>query len=285
VVYNYNSDLVYGHHPFMSIDEINNQDNLALWGSLTVNEGDVSAQISLTHIYAKIRVELENAGDNCHYDIGMYASGANGFPILKKLTEDGLVDAYPSGNDYTVSENVKYHNVYLGFYPLESYVNGAGEEISNLDEVKRFSSLVLPANVSDGKLYFYVIDIYNNKCYEFQKTNVNFQEGKSYVVKLNLSEPNATSELQAERVSFPGETWESEVYSLNTAADCRHVAYRGGLGMYDRCSIEQDINFANEAFFPLNTTYILGNGNKLSNITLNWPVDNNVGLNFPYRNR
>jgi len=275
VVYNYNSDLVYGHHPFMSIDEINNQDNLALWGSLTIQEGDESANISLKHIYSKIRVELQGETGIRNYRIGMYASGQNGFPVNQKLTDEGFKNVYPANNKYIENENVNYHNILLGLHNIYNYTNPeTGETDSNLNEVKMLSALILPADVSDGKLFFYAIDEDENICYEFHKNGVNFEPGKSYVVKINLSEASAVSELQTKRITTPNAT-ESIVYMLKTAADCRHVAYYDG---YGECSIEQDIDFTNEIFFPLNTYRIWGNGNKLSNINLDLPNDNNVGL-------
>ena len=123
VIYNYNEQLVYGHKGFQSVDKINTDDDLVLWSELNVAEGVSSATVELIHLYAKVRVELQNIPENNVGDsgikVGMYSS-KKGFPIYKQFTNDGLVDveygvnpksmSYYSENTYFQS-NRKLHNI------------------------------------------------------------------------------------------------------------------------------------------------------------------------------
>ena len=161
VIYNYNDDLAYTHQTFSSIENINNNDKLVLWGELTIVEGASSAEISLQHLYAKVRVELQNVpSSNTWYKIGMYAS-KSGFPIFKQFIQTGMIDAdYVYNNnswEYTYkASRRKYHNIRLGGYYMENYPDELGESHSNKEEIEKNAALILPADVSDGTVYFYL---------------------------------------------------------------------------------------------------------------------------------
>ena len=273
VIYNYNESLAYGHKKFQSIDQINSDDDLVLWNELSITEGDSNASISLQHMYAKVRVILQNAPTHSGmgFQIGMYSS-KKGFPANKMFTNSGLVDAEyginPNSMNYTHTStyfpsNRKFHNIRFGRYACE-YVYDEETDTSTEDwsKVTELSALVLPADLSDEDIYFYVID--NNKCYEIKKSGVNIKGGTSYKVVLDLNKATI-SEL----------TW-GDYMQIEDAADWRHAAYRNEMQVgYE---LTQDIDFKQEAFFPIAAHSLYGGNHTLSNIELDWADEDNVGL-------
>lgn len=278
VVNKYNDKLVYGHIPLKSIEAINENEDLVVYGDLKVNSGDTSAEVSLKHLYAKLRVILQNApekdSESSSLQIGMYASGKTGFPILKQMTKVGLKNAIDEFNPQ-LTEYDKYHNLRL-----------TGNFIINKDEnqgnVMEYTALVLPANVSDGKLFFYVLDGYSWEepiCYEIEKNGVNFEAGKRYVVNLDLSDVGGAikTELKRHEAILPGTNHEFSYLQLSTVEECRHAAYLQAYasGQY---ILMDDIDFSNDVFLPFYAETLLGNNKTISNISLDWSNDDNVGL-------
>ena len=289
VIYNYNEQLVYGHKRLQSIDNINKHDDLMLWNELTIEEGSSSAAVELKHLYAKVRIVLKNVpSDFDGGQIGMYSS-QKGFPVYKLFTSNGLVDAeygynpnsmnnWYGTNSYFAS-NRKLHNIPFGYYyPQSKYNEETGEYSSDYSNAEQLSTLVIPADLSEEDLFFYIIS--GNTCYEVKKTGVNFKAGTSYKVELDMSQAT---------VSKLNSTYEDymTIYQLASPADCRHAAYRHGefqdneSGSYMSHSyyqITQDIDFTDEYFFPIAARKIIGNNKTLSNISLCWDEQDNVGL-------
>lgn len=289
VIYNYNDNLAYGHKPFQSIQDINDHDDLVLYNELSITEGASTASLSLKHLYAKVKVTLKNVpSDVSEFQVGMYSS-KKGFPVYLNFTSAGLVNAeygvnpnslnYTSGYTYFPS-NRRYHNVRLGNYSSSAYDSSTGEYTYDFSKAKEFSALVLPADLSDEDVFFYVLSLNNSdkaKCYEIKKTNVRLQAGTSYKVELDLNEA-AVSELTT--------TYDSNSYGyiaqLTDAKDWRHAAYRNStLYRYNSLSgyqIANDIDFQGEPFFPIVANQIIGDDKTLSNIQLDWSDEDNVGL-------
>ena len=200
VIYNYNDNLAYSHHGFSSIEDINNNNKLVLWGELTVTENMTEASIALQHLYAKVRVELQNMpSEHANYHIGMYAS-RSGFPIYKQFTQNGLINA-DNGRYFTSlssyengfhASDRKYHNIRFGRCNILTWPDENGEIAgSNKSEVEQNSALILPADVSNGTVYFYILD--GNDCYEIPKSNLKFEQGKSYKVILDMNNATKTT--------------------------------------------------------------------------------------------
>lgn len=279
VIYNYNDNLAYGHKPFQSIQDINDHDDLVLYNELSITEGASTASLSLTHLYAKVKVTLKNIpSDVSEFQVGMYSS-KKGFPVYLNFTSAGLVNAEYGENpnslnhtsDYTYfPSNRRYHNVRLGNYSSSDYTT------YDFSKAKEFSALVLPADLSDEDVFFYVLScnssINKAKCYEIKKTNVRLQAGTSYKVELDLNEA-AVSELTITFNKNP----HSYIAQLTDAKDWRHAAYRNGTLLY-YYQIANDIDFQGEPFFPIVAEQIIGNDKTLSNIQLDWSDEDNVGL-------
>lgn len=283
VIYNYNENLAYGHKGFQSVDDINSHDDLVLWADLNIAEGVSQASVELQHLYAKVRVVLENVPDNFFSSlrIGMYSS-KKGFPVFKQFTNTGLVDAeyginpnsmYYNGNYTYFPSNRKFHNIPFGYYNGEW--NGEAENMTfDYTKSEGKSALLLPADLTGEDMFFYVFkeDESSTTCYEFKKEGVNIKAGTSYKVLLDMNQANAISTLSS---TYDNDTYQY-VYSLTNASDWRHAAYKS----QGSCSyqVTQNIDFTNEHFFPIATNNLRGGGNTLSNINLDWPDEDNVGL-------
>lgn len=280
VIYNYNDDLVYTHHGFSSIDNINSEDKLVLWGELTVVQGNTSATIVLQHLYAKVRVELQNLpsdGDDA-YQIGMYAS-KKGFPIYNQFTQSGIVNVdniYDNNRNLVYkASNRKYHNIRFGAYRIPGEYNEGVyiPDLSQKTEIEKNSALILPADVSDGTVYFYVLK--GKECYEISKSNIKFDPGKSYKVVLDMAAATKTT-LTGADVTIPGSSYVGYFYQLTTPEDCRHAAYIGsGANEY---MLMNDIDFQNSTYLPLTARYFYGNGKTMKNVIVNWNDEDYVGL-------
>lgn len=273
VIYNYNENLAYSHKRFQSINSVNMNDDLVLWNELNIQEGDENASISLQHLYAKVSVVLQNVpADASGFQIGMYSS-KKGFPANKLFTNNGLVDAEyginPNSMSYSYTDtyfpsNRKFHNIRFGNYNSDyKYDETTGMGGQDWSKANELSALVLPADLSDEDVYFYVL--HGQQCYEFKKSGVNFKGGTSYKVVLDMS--------QAKVSSF---TYASNNTQIKEAVDWRHAAYRNeNYAIYE---LAQDIDFKDEAFFPIVASRLYGGNHTLSNINLDWIDEDNVGL-------
>lgn len=295
VIYNYNENLAYTHQSFSSIDEINAQDKLVLYGELNITAGTSSATVEMKHLYAMVKIKLQNIPNSSELSmnsctIGMYSS-KKGLPIFKQFTSNGLVNAEyginPNGmdpyqNTYFPSDK-KWHNIRLGGYQVQSSWNEADLTTTVQSEQTTFSALVIPEDLSDEDVFFYLLhSSYENgdgiKCYEIKKAKglVNLKAGTSYTVTLDLSDVNTiVSHLPKSmgNMDYIGE--------ISTPAQWRCAAYTNKKFDYhtiSKYSITDNIDFTNEYFFPISIDYIDGNDKTLSNITLEWPDDDNVGL-------
>ena len=280
VIYNYNENLAYGHKGFQSLDNLNANDDLVLWNELNIAEGSSSASVELKHLYAKVRVVLENA-ENLYQGvtIGMYSS-KKGFPMYMQFAKDSLVNAeyginpnsmnYTGNYTYFPSER-KYHNIRFGYYSGEW--SGDAENMTfDWTKSEGLSALVLPSDLRNEDLYFYVLvdNEGSSTCYEIKKEGVKIKAGTSYKVVLDLNEATVST-LSS---TYDNNTYK-RFYELSNAADWRHAAYRNNYGYY---KLTQDIDFADDVFFPISAGELIGVNNTLSNISLDWSDESNVGL-------
>lgn len=300
VLYNYNENLAYGHQGFSSIEEINDQNKLVLYAELNITANTSQANVEMQHLYAQVKVELKNLPNNVgmgNMTVGMYSS-KKGMPVYKLFTANGLVNAeygydpnnldnWNNAQTYFKSDK-KYHNIRFGEYQIGgSYVDGyndpddghwvdgyfqpSAQQLSN-------SALVLPEDLSQEDVYFYVLSY--DQCFEFKKANkVNLQAGISYKVVLDFNDATVkTSTLQ----QVSSSTSMTSIYKISSPVDWRHAAYRAmsssNNGWSGNYKIVGNIDFTGDVFFPIVASTIDGNGMKLSNITLEWAGEDNVGL-------
>lgn len=267
------------HQGLVPTEEINDEDKLALWGEVSVKDGDSSASIVLKHIYAKVKISIKSCTDSwASYRIGMYAS-QGGFPSHLMFTENGVTNAINNLGSYYQSNSHKVHNICLSeyFYPISN--NGT------LDNDENYTALILPADLSEGSLYIYGIcddNTYGNRllCFETEKKNVKFEAGKSYKISLHLGYPDPNEENPTHKAIRmysieDEENWDTYI-KLSTPEECRVAAYLDGFRA--QYQITSDIDFQGQTFLPFPAEKVVGNGHTLKNISLDWADTDNVGL-------
>lgn len=267
------------HQGLVPTEEINDEDKLALWGEVSVKDGDSSASIVLKHIYAKVKISIKSCTDSwASYRIGMYAS-QGGFPSHLMFTENGVTNAINNLGSYYQSNSHKVHNICLSEYfdPISN--NGT------LDNDENYTALILPADLSEGSLYIYGIcddNTYGNRllCFETEKKNVKFEAGKSYKISLHLGYPDPNEENPTHKAIRmyaieDEENWDTYI-KLSTPEECRVAAYLDGFRA--QYQITSDIDFQGQTFLPFPAEKVVGNGHTLKNISLDWADTDNVGL-------
>ena len=267
------------HQGLVPTEEINDEDKLALWGEVSVKDGDSSASIVLKHIYAKVKISIKSCTDSwASYRIGMYAS-QGGFPSHLMFTENGVTNAIKNFASYYQSNSHKVHNICLSehFDPISN--NGT------LDNDENYTALILPADLSEGSLYIYGIcddNTYGNRllCFETEKKNVKFEAGKSYKISLHLGYPDPDEENPTHKAIRmyaieDEENWDTYI-KLSTPKECRVAAYLDGFRA--KYQITSDIDFQGQTFLPFPAEKVVGNGHTLKNISLDWADTDNVGL-------
>ena len=270
------------HQGLVPTEEINDEDKLALWGEVSVKDGDSSASIVLKHIYAKVKISIKSyyTSDKWKsFKIGMYAS-KGGFPSHLMFTENGVTNAINNLDSYYPSNSHKVHNICLSenFYPIS--------DIGTFDNDENYTALILPADLSEGSLYVYGIceDFHDNEliCFETEKNNVKFEAGKSYKISLYLNYPYDEYPNKAIKMYAieDEENWDTYL-KLSTPEECRVAAYLNG-GKYQ---ITNDIDFQGQTFLPFPAEKIVGNGHTIKNISLDWSDTDNVGLVRNYESR
>jgi hypothetical protein len=192
---------------------------------------------------------------------------------------------YGSSYNYHPSDD-KIHKVYLGTYYAGldyryDYDTDKWDYYNNQAESEGKVALILPEDLSNEEVFFYVIN--GNTCYEFKKSigKVNLKAGTNYKIVLDFNDVENLTEttLQSNNNNSIGKY----MYSITSPEEWRHAAYRFDDGYYFddssiRYSINEDIDFEGEYFFPLFASFILGNNHTLSNITLNREDEDDVGL-------
>lgn len=267
------------HQGLVPTEEINDEDKLALWGEISVKDGDSSASIVLKHIFAKVKISIKSCQDTwTGYKIGMYAS-KGGFPSNLMFTENGLTNAINDMYYFYPSETEKIHNVRLA---NEFYVTS---DAGTFDNDENYTALILPADLSEGSLYIYGIcdnNSYGNKllCFEIEKKNIKFEAGKSYKISLYLGYPDPDEENPTHKAirmyAIEDEENLDTYLKLSTPEECRVAAYLND--SRQKYQIKNDIDFQGETFLPFSAEKIVGNGHAIKNISLDWSDSDNVGL-------
>ena len=285
VIYNYNTDRAYSHCTFLSVDEINKQDKLTMYAELSVEAGDESANISLKHLYAMVKINLQNIPEiyqDGNFKIGVYSS-KKGFPMYKCFGEE-LINAEYGIDFSTLQYNSSYfksarrqHNVILGDY---YYVDPVWANPTDplLADAQNKVALILPEDLTGEDIYFYITGniVSPIECWEIKKSDVKFEAGKRYTVNLDMS--TATKTTLTGTYTYYSEAEWGNMFPLSTPAECRAASYYGWNSEKYFYQLTNDIDFKDEDFFPIPAYRLYGNGYKLSNITLDWEGEDNVGL-------
>ena len=227
------------------IKELKNR--LVLYGALKVTDGQTSANISLSHAYAKLTFKFHNMPEGLtEMDMGMAASteGLN-TNSSNTVSQSGIITA---NTCYTKIQSFGWAEKDSGYI------------------------LLAPLRLSSKMIYFYVNgkDANGNLItYEFVKDGKDLKPGHNYNIIINFEKASTKSILKKSNVN-------KYAYVLNSPAEFRAAAYlNDDLNNY---SIESDVDFSNEVYFPISASTMYGNKHTLSNININLEKCNAVGV-------
>ena len=226
---------------------------LRLYGSLSVMDGQTSANISLSHALAKLTIKFRNIPSGLTNMCCGMAACTKGTPIFRgsKISTEGWV----SGS----------------YVPTVSFSWNKGEDSY---------VLIPPEDYSDTKVYFYVYGDDSNGnhiTYEFLKNGINIQAGFNYNITIDFS--NATS--QSSISCIYNSSRSQNEYQLSTPQDYRAAAYWNQRKFY---SVSNDVSFSDNVFFPILAKALYGNGHVLTDVKIDLNKCNYVGIVSGYDN-
>lgn len=226
------------------IKELNKR--LVLYGALKVSDGQTSANISLAHAYAKLTFKFQNMPEGLtDMDMGMAAS-SEGLNIIASntISQTGIITA----------------NNYVRIVSFGWIEKGSGY------------LLLAPINLSSKNIYFYVNgkDANGNLItYEFVKDGKDLRSGHNYNIIFDFEKSSTKSIVKKSNVT-------KNAYSLNSPAEFRAAAYWNNDS--NEYSIEADVDFSNEVYFPIAASLMYGHKHTLSNININLEKCDYVGV-------
>ncbi|MGN0309506.1 MAG: hypothetical protein ACI4C3_02800, partial [Bacteroides sp.] len=286
VFYNYNDERVFHTYDLASVDDINSQKRLSMYGEINVTQGVSNTSVVMKHMYAQVTIQLKNIPLNygTAYQVGMY-SPSKGFSSYQMFTASGMVNAEHRFDPNSLNmgyawfaSSVRSHNFRLGYYPLtwnQTWDDANQQFITSYDpsEAEAMSAFIFPVDLSTEEVFFYVLennDYDNLKCYEIKKDvdKVNFKAGVRYKVVLDMQSATETT--------LSRSSTHSSCYDISTVEQWRHAAYRSN-DMEERSwALTTNINFENKYYFPLAGTAFYGDDHLISNIVLNRSDEDNV---------
>lgn len=226
-----------------SIDELNNQ--IRLYGTLTVEDGQTSACITLSQLYAMLSFKFRNLPINLK-DINL------GMAVNKEGT--------PSfGNGSITQEGFSV----LKYSHLVNFGWNGGEEAK---------LLIAPFDLSGKSVYFFIYgtDTYGKHItYEFVKNGKSLLAGVNYNLTFDLSQASSVSTLSKSSLN-------SNAYILTTPEQFRAAAYWNNSSV--KYSIEADVDFSGKTYFPIAASFVYGNKHSLSNINVLLKSVSSVGV-------
>lgn len=242
VVYGQSDLRVSPSYDMKSISDLNSK--IRLYGTLSVTDGQTAATISLKQLYAMLTFKFKNLpGGLTNMCLGM-AVTEEGISFKNgEITQNGLDLA-----EY--SQNVKF-----------SWNSGADSKV-----------FIAPADFSGCKTYFFIYGENTSGqhvTYEFQKDGKNLVAGRNYNLTFDFSKATKVSTLYKSSVN-------TKAYVLTKPEDFRAAAYWDGSSNY--FSVEADVDFSGEVYFPIRTYMLYGNKHTLSNIAVNLDKCDCIGV-------
>ena len=240
----YGTSLRESNHPTHTMSDLTAlSSRIKLYGTVSVTDGQTSAAIHLSHVFAKLTFKFKNVPTGLrNVSCGMMELNGD-IPTVQK----GIIG--PSGWVNTSETSVSRWNF--------AWNNGSDAAI-----------FVAPVNLTGKRLYFYIYgdDNYDNHLtYEYIKDGIDLKAGTNYNLTFDFSSPTNSTTL----------TKSNGTYTINSPAHFRAAAYWNSGKAY---RVTTDVNFSGEAVFPILTSRMYGDNKTLSNITIDWAKRDTVGL-------
>jgi len=224
----------------------NLNDQIRLYGALTVEDGQTSAEITLSQLFAMLTFKFKNLpGGLTDMMLGAAAS-ETGTPTFGygKVTQTGL------STQSSYVHRVKF-----------SWNNGA--------EGKSF---IAPIDFTGKTLYFFIYGTDadgKHVTYEFVKSGKNLCAGMNYNLTFDFNQATSVCTLGKSMVN-------SGAYVLTTPEHFRAASYWDN----SNCSysLEADVDFSEKVYFPIMANALYGNDHTLSNISVNMEPLDYVGV-------
>lgn len=221
-------------------------DHIILYGALSVTDGQTSANISLSHAYARLTFKFKNIPAGLKVsDMGMAASKSG-----LNCTETHLI------NQTGFSEVVAQAIISFGW----SVSDDSG------------CVTIAPLDLSSKKVYFYINGTDADgkfKTYEFIKEGIKIKEGINYNIVFDFNSASNQTILNKSLKS-------TDAYVLKKPTEFRAAAYWNN--EKNSYSVESDVDFNGEAYFPIRAEKLYGHKHILSNIAVDLEKCDNVGV-------
>lgn len=217
---------------------------VVMCGSLSVADGQTSASITLSHVFAMLTFKFANLPVLSSMRLGM------------AVAEDGMIEAGKGEID-----GKGYVSGSSSYTKFNEFGWNDGEEAK---------SLILPMDLSGKTVYFYVqgLDASGGYVtYEFVKSGKELCAGVNYNLTFDFAQASSVCTIKKDARSH---------YILSAPAQFRAAAYLDNGNNY--YSVEEDVDFTGEVYFPLRACRLYGNGHTLSNIFVDLSECSYVGV-------
>lgn len=254
VLYNISSsDRVFSNIMMMSRDAINSGDALKMFGVLTINNGQTSANIALQHAYAKLTFSFSNMPSFYQLAMGII-SPQSGFHDYARLDASGQIQSVqPNGYSYAAEYDSNPRLAITNGLQMTDWSDMYNPKPVNLNE---YSAFVIPTDLTGHDIYFYAYETYNTgQVYELIKAGIKLEAGKNYNIQFDFN--NATP------IAF-------DPQNITTLHQLRAATYTRYETSMNTLSIGADIDCSAGEAFPIECMGLEGNNHIISNLTIDW---------------
>ncbi len=244
VLYGQNTLDIYKTISMTTRDQL--KDQIRLYGTLHIEDGMTDASITLSHLYSMLTFKFRNLPSLSDMKLGMAVS-KDGIPELTsgKVSAEGF-----AWNYYTYSSKMVLFDW------------NRGEE---------GKTLIPPVDFSGKKVYFFIYGKASDGKYvnyEFVKNGKALRAGVNNNLTFDCAA--ASSVCTLEKSTLVDGAW-----VLTTPLEFRTAALMNYGGLY---SVEADVDFSGETYFPIRASCLFGHNHTLSNLHIDLGNCSNVGV-------
>ena len=221
------------------------KDQIRLYGTLHIEDGMTDASITLSHLYSMLTFKFRNLPSLSDMKLGMAVS-KDGIPRLTsgRVSAEGF-DWYNSSGSTTV--------------------------LFDWNKGEEGKTLIPPVDFSGKKVYFFIYGTASDGkhvTYEFVKNGKALRAGVNNNLTFDCAA--ASSVCTLEKSTLVDGAW-----ALTTPVEFRTAAFMNYGGLY---SVEADVDFSGETYFPIRASCLYGHNHTLSNINIDLGNCDYVGI-------